>query len=186
MLSWYRDPSISTFVYTEADGISTALFAVKSCNRHHIEEQFVQSNVSKQKWELVFKSSKSKWPYIITKLYLDTCKKPDLGSPQIQYFVFLMIWTNPTKKILTVILIHITHCSIQNFDIKHTPSRHYKIVVQKPTAYYSAKQFYKLSQDTSYLYFYYLKNQTHLKHNNAKMQGLMFLLVSNTTHLHQC
>lgn len=120
MLSWYRDPSMSTFVYTEADGISTALFAVKSCNRHHIEEQFVQSNVSKQKWELVFKSSKSKWPYITTKLYLDTCKKPDLGSPQIQYFVFLMIWTNPTKKIITVILIHITHCSIQNFDIKHT------------------------------------------------------------------
>lgn len=60
MLSQYRDPSMSTSIYTEADGISTALFALKSCNRHPIAEQFVQNNVSKQKWELVFKRSKSK------------------------------------------------------------------------------------------------------------------------------
>ena len=60
MLSWYRDPSLSASICTEADGISTAVFAVKSCNRYHTAEQFVQNNISKQKWELVFKTSKSK------------------------------------------------------------------------------------------------------------------------------
>lgn len=51
---------MTTSIYTETDGISTAVFAVKSCNRHHIAEQFIQNNASKQRWELVFKSSKSK------------------------------------------------------------------------------------------------------------------------------
>lgn len=66
-LQFHRDPSMAISVYTGPDGISTASSAVKSCNRHHIAEQFVQNNVAKQKWELVFKSSKSKWVYIIIK-----------------------------------------------------------------------------------------------------------------------
>lgn len=60
MLSGYRGPSMSISLSTEADGISAALFARKSCNRQRTAEQFVQNNISKQKWGTVLKSSKSK------------------------------------------------------------------------------------------------------------------------------
>lgn len=44
------------------DGISAALFAGKSCNRHRIAELFVQKNISKQKWGTVFKVLKANDP----------------------------------------------------------------------------------------------------------------------------
>lgn len=41
------------------DGISAALFAGKSCNKHRIAELFVQKNISEQKWGTVFKALKA-------------------------------------------------------------------------------------------------------------------------------
>lgn len=41
------------------DGISAALFAGQSCNRHRIAELFVQKNISKKKWGTVFKALKA-------------------------------------------------------------------------------------------------------------------------------
>lgn len=93
----HRDTPMPTSTYTEVDRISTALFAVRSCNGHHTAEQLVQNDVSKQKWELVFKTSKRKQPYVTIKWYLDTHQKYDLGSPRIEY-VFLTLWTKPAKK----------------------------------------------------------------------------------------